>query len=757
MDFLQELNAVQKNAVKDIKASSLVIAGAGSGKTRVLTYKIAYLLKSNFKSYRILALTFTNKAAKEMKNRVVKLVGEDIVKDLWMGTFHSIFAKILRFEAEKINFPKDFTIYDNQDSKNLLKEIIKNLRLDPEIYKPNDVLSRISSAKNNLITAKFYANSHELLERDKMSRRPEISKIYSIYTNRCFSSGAMDYDDLLLQMNILFKNNDDILKKYQKRFDFILVDEYQDTNYSQYLIIKKLSAIHKKICVVGDDSQSIYSFRGARIENILNFKNDFPNYNLYKLERNYRSTQNIVNLSNEIIKKNRIKIKKKVFSKNEIGSKIKVVKCFNDGEEANLTVANILEIKNLEKFNYSDFAILYRTNAQSRIFEEALRKGKIPYKIFGGLSFYQRKEIKDIIAYCRFLVNKKDTEALLRIINYPKRAIGNTTVSKIVEFSNSKNISVWKIIFNIEKVNFLNSRAKNSIKKFYKLIELLSIESKKKDAYEIIKLIVSKTGILNELKKNTTIEGISRYENLEELLSAIKNFTMDEDEEDISLSSFLQKIAVLTDIEKDDGKNDFLSLMTVHASKGLEFKNIFLVGMEENLFPSGMSISSQSKIEEERRLFYVGVTRAEKNLIISYTNLRYRFGEFMDAKKSRFIDEMDSRFIYFVGEKVEVEKNIYNFPKNKRPKKDFFQEKLQNLRKITNDKVNFENEDHSSEFKINYNLVIGQNVEHQRFGFGKILHIEGVFPNKRAKILFRKDGEKILLLKFAKFRDNNLN
>jgi len=456
---------------------------------------------------------------------------------------------------------------------------------------------------------------------------------------------------------------------------------------------------------------------------------------LYKLERNYRSTQNIVNLSNEIIKKNRIKIKKKVFSKNEIGSKIKVVKCFNDGEEANLTVANILEIKNLEKFNYSDFAILYRTNAQSRIFEEALRKGKIPYKIFGGLSFYQRKEIKDIIAYCRFLVNKKDTEALLRIINYPKRAIGDTTVNKIIAFSNSKNISIWKIIFNIEKINFLNSRAKNSIKIFYKLIELLTIESKKKDAYEIIKLIVSKTGILNELKKNTTIEGISRYENLEELLSAIKNFTMDEDEEDISLSSFL----------------------TVHASKGLEFKNIFLVGMEENLFPSGMSISSQSKIEEERRLFYVGVTRAEKNLIISYTNLRYRFGEFMDAKKSRFIDEMNSRFIYFVGEKVEVEKNIYNFPKNKRPKKDFFQEKLQNLRKITNDKPEFKIEDNSSEFKTNYNLVIGQNIEHQRFGFGKIINLEGVLPNKRAKILFKKFGEKILLLKFAKFRINNLN
>jgi len=755
--FLKELNEPQRNAVEAYKGPSLVIAGAGSGKTRVLTFRIAYLLQKGVVPYRILALTFTNKAAREMKDRISKLVSPELAGQLWMGTFHSLFARILRREAEVLGFPKDFTIYDTIDSRNLVKQIIKDLKLDDKIYKPSEVFSRISFAKNNLITPEVYANNNEIRVKDMATRRPQLADIYSMYVKRCKKFGAMDFDDLLLQINLLFRDHPAVLDKYRNAFDFILVDEYQDTNYSQYLILKQLSTVHQNICVVGDDAQSIYSFRGARIENILNFRKDYPEYQLFKLEENYRSTKMIVNAANSIIRKNKDQIEKTVFSNKELGDKVQVVRLRDDKEEGFTVARSISEMRFNEQLEYRNFAVLYRTNAQSRIFEESLRKFNIPYKVYGSVSFYQRKEIKDILAYFRVVVNPEDDESIKRIINYPLRGIGNTTVDKVREYADKLDTSIWQVITHLGQVNLgLNQGTLNKLSGFAKMIQEFRNKLNEMEAFDLAYTIVNTAGIVTDLKSEKTPEAVSRYENLEELLNGIKDFTDNkEGEEDLTLANWLQDVTLLTDAdnESDEDMNK-VSIMTVHAAKGLEFRHVYIVGMEEELFPSSMSTGDMKGIEEERRLFYVALTRSEKTATITYAASRYKWGLQTTTTPSRFIKEID-------GNCVELPHDFYPVIPGTREETVSVKPRTTagsypNLQKrsheVVGDKplLRMEKATASTGTPATMdNVTVGMKVEHPRFGIGTVIAMEGEAPNTKATVDF-PIGKKQLLLKFAK-------
>lgn len=769
LDYLKDLNKNQHEAVIRTEGPSLIIAGAGSGKTRVLTYRIAHLLKQGARPSSILALTFTNKAAREMKDRIAAVAGENVARYLWMGTFHSVFARMLRTEHEVIGYPANFTIYDSADSKSLIKTIIKSFQLDEKTYKPGVVAGRISNAKNNLLTPNVYANHTEIRLVDKNMRMPAISEIYKEYAKRCFLSGAMDFDDLLLKTNLLFRDNPEILAKYQERFDYVLVDEYQDTNYAQYLIVKKLSAKNNNICVVGDDAQSIYSFRGARIENILNFKNDYPDHKIFKLEQNYRSTQTIVNAANSIISNNKKQIPKTVFSEKKEGNPIKILSALTDNEEGFMVVQEIAETQLRNHYKNSDYAILYRTNAQSRIFEEALRKRNIPYKIYGGLSFYQRKEIKDLLAYFRMTINPADNEALKRIINYPARGIGAATVSKLEDAAVTGESAIWKIIAGQEEANpaNLNKGTRAKILGFVQLIQQFQAFSKENDAFQTAKIIANQTGILKEFHSDKSPEGVSRHENIQELLNGIQEFSINALEEGTpdKLENYLEDVALLTDQDNEkDEDRDKVTLMTIHSAKGLEFKNVFVVGLEENLFPSQRQgeTNSDDALEEERRLFYVALTRAEENAWFSYANQRYRWGNLDFCEPSRFLKELDERFL---------ENNSLNnfrqsgrnrnsgrpeptarftrqspFTSLKTPEhQNIFNKKLVSLRESGESQSSFSGDDPAR-------IQSGMVVLHQRFGEGKVLKIEGEMPNVKATIFFHSAGQKQLLLKFAKLK-----
>jgi DNA helicase-2/ATP-dependent DNA helicase PcrA len=754
-NYLNDLNEAQQEAVIHTEGPALVIAGAGAGKTRVLTYRVAHLLRKGVPAGKILALTFTNKAAGEMKERIATIAGAEIARYLWMGTFHSIFAKILRIEGDRLGYKSNYTIYDAVDSKSLVRSIIKELNLDDNVYKPGIIAARISTAKNNLVTASMYAADNSMYEADKACHIPFLAEIFKIYSTRCFRSNAMDFDDLLLNTNILFGDFPDVLTAYQERFRYILVDEYQDTNYAQYLIVKKLAAVHHNLCVVGDDAQSIYSFRGARIENILEFKNDYPDYHLFKLEQNYRSTQTIVNAANEIIANNEGQIHKKVYSKNEQGEKIMVMKAITDTEEGFNIASDILDKSLSLQLNWSDFAVLYRTNAQSRIFEETLRRRNIPYKIYGGLSFYERKEIKDILAYFRMVINHNDEESLKRSINYPKRGIGDTTVHKILDLAAEFNTTTWDIITSALKYpGYFNAGTTKKLSSYVVLINNLSADTGKSDAYTLAKEIASASGIFKELTDGKLPEEISRYENLEELLNAIKIFTeaAETNGEPSTLEAYLANVALLTDQdnEKEEDRNK-VTLMTMHSAKGLEFKHIYIVGMEDTLFPSPLSAGSAKELEEERRLFYVAVTRAEKMATLSYALNRYKWGNLERSNPSRFLREINSRFLDYpqTGGKPFHGRTGYG------NKSSMFREetskytnkpRLRKFEKSISLGQNSFNGTDPSEF------CEGDIVRHERFGNGVIVSIEGEAPNKTASVQFEKEGRKKLLLRFAKLR-----
>jgi DNA helicase II / ATP-dependent DNA helicase PcrA len=754
-NYLNDLNDSQKQAVINTEGPALVIAGAGAGKTRVLTYRIVHLLQKGVPAGKILSLTFTNKAAREMRERIMRIVNPEIARYLWMGTFHSIFAKILRMEGEKLGYKSNFTIYDSADSKSLIRSIIKELNLDDNIYKPGVISSRISSAKNSLVTASIYAADPLMQEYDKSSRMPLLADIYKTYASRCFKANAMDFDDLLLNTNILFRDFPDVLSKYQERFGYVLVDEYQDTNYSQYLIVKKLAASHQNICVVGDDAQSIYSFRGARIENILEFKNDYSDYQLFKLEQNYRSTQTIVNAANTIIANNEGQIQKQVYSMNETGEKIQVFQAITDSEEGFNVASDIFDKKFSQQLNWSDFAILYRTNAQSRIFEETLRRKNIPYKIYGGLSFYERKEIKDILAYFRMVINPEDEEALKRSINYPKRGIGDTTVQKIFELATASDITPWSILPQAGKhPEHFNAGTAKKLSMYVDVINNLRLNSDTSDAFVKAREIALGSGIMRELKEGKLPEEISRYENLEELLNAIKVFTeaAETNGEPSTLEAYMANVALLTDqdTETDEDRNK-VTLMTMHSAKGLEFKHVYIVGMEDTLFPSPMSSGSARELEEERRLFYVAITRAEKQATLSYALNRYKWGNLERCSPSRFLKEIDQQFLSYpqTGGKpfsnngssgtrqplIKEEPQAYK--KEERLKKIIRSEAASGVPFAASDSALFSE---------------GDMVEHERFGKGTIISIEGQLPNTTATVNFVKDGSKKLLLRFAKLK-----
>ena len=736
MNYLEDLNPSQKEAVLHPKGPCLVIAGAGSGKTRVLTYRIAHLIKEGIDPFSILALTFTNKAAKEMKNRIEGIVGTD-ARSLWMGTFHSIFARILRSEGYKIGYPPNFVIYDTQDSKTLIKAIVKEQNLDPKLYKENFVFNRISNAKNRLISPLEYKNNPILQEEDSSSLRPMIGEIYKIYSERCFKSQAMDFDDLLYNTNILFSDHIDILNKYQQLFQHVLIDEFQDTNFCQYLITKRLASVSRNIFVVGDDAQSIYAFRGAEIRNILKFEDDFDDLKTIKLEQNYRSTKTIVNAANSVIEKNKSKISKEVWTDNEDGELISVKKSFSDNEEGKIVSNLIFEEKNRNQLTNSNFAVLYRTNSQSRSIEEALRRIGLKYKVFGGVSFYQRKEVKDLLAYLRFSINHNDEQSFRRIINYPRRGIGQTSVDKIITVSNKEDISLWEVLHRSSEL--LNSRINNLLSPFKDLIISFSNFSKNNDAYTTASHIASNSGLLKELWDDRSIEGISRYENVQELLNSIKEFIDNDDNKNKKLEDFLQEISLMTDQDKEEDKNDeFISLMTIHMAKGLEFPVVFIVGVEEDLFPSQMMISSREDLEEERRLFYVAITRAMKKLYLTYSSTRYRYGMLKDCEKSRFIKEISPAYLDFD-----------NFNTNRSLVSNVLKEKRRNLspvKKLTTSK--------SSSFKSSDidDLIEGAKVRHQVFGLGTIEKIDNNSNQRKAIVNFKNIGEKTLLLNFAKLK-----
>ena len=725
----------------------IVIAGAGSGKTRVLTYKIAYLMTEGVDPFNILALTFTNKAAKEMKERIANIVGGE-ARNLWMGTFHSVFARILRIEAHKIGYTSNFTIYDTDDSQKLVGRIIKELNLDKDNYKYKSIFSRISSMKNNFISAKSYIKDDELLLSDKISNRPSFNQIYKEYVDRCFKAGAMDFDDLLLKTNELLSTYPETLAKYQNVFKYILVDEYQDTNHSQYLIIKALSDKFQNICVVGDDAQSIYSFRGANINNILNFQKDFPDSKLFRLEQNYRSTKNIVNAANSLIENNQKRLKKSVWTENESGEKISVNKLLTDGEEGRFVASSIFESKMQNQLNNKDFAILYRTNAQSRSFEDALRKKNIPYRVYGGLSFYQRKEIKDVLAYLRLLINSEDEQAFKRIINFPARGIGQTTLNKITIEAKKLNVSDYSFIKDFSKsTDILNSSTKNKLLDFVIMLESMKVNTENLNVFDVTKEVLKQSGLYNLYKKDESLEGVNRIQNIEELLNGIKDFVDNNEFEDKSVSSFLQNIALATDQDNEDDDRNKVSLMTIHLAKGLEFPYVYIVGLEENLFPSAMNLNSRNELEEERRLFYVALTRAEKKVFLSYVLSRYRWGKLVDSEQSRFINEIKDEYIqrniiqkssnFTFSEKPSFNKVGIRYKKPEtRPPKNFVK-----IKKSTINSNLFNNK-----------LSIGNIVIHDRFGKGKVIYIEGMADNQKAEILFDKVGTKKLLLRFSKLK-----
>lgn len=747
MEYLESLNESQREGVINTEGPCMVIAGAGSGKTRVLTYRIAHLIKSlDVDPFNILALTFTNKAAAEMRGRIESVVGTD-ARNLWMGTFHSVFARILRAEAPLLGYPNNFTIYDTDDSKSLIKTIVKEMGLDEKLYKPNIVYNRISGAKNRLIDWQTYQDSKVYLEDDQNSLRPEIANIYQTYCQRCFKAGAMDFDDLLLKTNELFDKFIDVLNKYQHRFRYVLVDEFQDTNLSQYRITRKLSSVNQNICVVGDDAQSIYAFRGADIQNILNFEKDFSDLRVIKLEQNYRSTKNIVNAANSVINHNRAQLKKNVWTSNDDGDLIELFKANSDNEEGRLIASSIFEEKMQNQLHYKDFAILYRTNSQSRAMEEALRRMNIKYKIIGGLSFYQRKEIKDLLAYLRYSINHNDEESLKRIINLPKRGIGDGTMSKIRVAAEEHAISVWEVLCNIRQ--FLSGRAVAAIENFTTLIKSFEIESEKKDAYEAASHIAKSSGILRELYQDKTIEGLNRFENVQELLNAVKEFVDNPENEEKDLNTFLQEVALLTGIDSDqDDDGDKVTLMTIHMAKGLEFNNVYIVGLEEDLFPSQMMLTTRADLEEERRLFYVAITRAKAKLFFSYSVTRYRFGRLKSCEPSRFLDEVDPKYIR--------ENKKFNTIQNstRTSSTNYARNFVSNIRRTSSPKkvssgyqapIDFEASDTSK-------LKEGMRVEHPKFGFGKVIAMEENGINRKARVEFEAVGQKTLLLSFAKLR-----
>ena len=732
MEYLKDLNSNQKEAVIHEKGPCLVIAGAGSGKTRVLTYRIAHLIKNGVDPFSILALTFTNKAAKEMKERIENIVGTE-ARSLWMGTFHSIFSRILRSDGYKIGYPSNFTIYDTQDSKNLIKAIIKELNIDPKLYKENVVYNRISNAKNRLISFKEYINNPILQEEDASSLRPKIGEIYKIYSQRCFKSQAMDFDDLLFNTNVLFSRHIDVLNKYQQLFKHVLIDEFQDTNFCQYLITKRLASVHRNIFVVGDDAQSIYAFRGAEIRNILKFEDDFEELKTVKLEQNYRSTKTIVKAANSVIDKNKSKLSKEVWTENDEGELISIKESFSDNEEGKIVSNLIFEEKNRNQLTNSNFAVLYRTNSQSRSIEEALRRIGIKYKVFGGVSFYQRKEVKDLLAYLRFSINHNDEQSFRRIINYPRRGIGQTSIDKIIISSNKEDKSLWEIISNSNK--YLDSRIVNLLKPFTDLIISFNNFSKNNDAFTSASRIASNSGLLKELWDDRSIEGISRYENVQELLNSIKEFI---DNEEKNLNEFLQDISLMTDQDKNDNSDEeYISLMTIHMAKGLEFPVVFIVGVEEDLFPSQMMISSREDLEEERRLFYVAITRAMRKLYLTYSKTRYRYGLLKDCEKSRFIREISPVYLDFENKNIN-KSFVSNVLKEKR--------NLSPIKKINKEKnISFESSQISD-------LKEGLYVKHPTFGKGKIINLNIDTNQNKATVKFNLVGEKTLLLNFAKLK-----
>jgi DNA helicase II / ATP-dependent DNA helicase PcrA len=746
-DFLESLNEPQREGVINSEGPCMIIAGAGSGKTRVLTFRIAHLIQNQqIDPFNIMALTFTNKAAKEMRDRIEKMVGGD-ARNLWMGTFHSVFARILRAEAHHLGYPNNFTIYDTDDSKSLLRSVIKEMGLDDTQYKVNNVYNRISSAKNRLVSWQEYLSNSILMADDAANMRPEIGNIFKAYALRCFKSGAMDFDDLLFNTDKLFKEHLQVLNKYQHRFQYVLVDEFQDTNLCQYFIIRKLAAVKQNICVVGDDAQSIYAFRGADITNILNFEKDYPDLRIIKLEQNYRSTQTIVEAANSVIAKNKAQLPKKVWTSNEEGNLIELIKAVSDNEEGKLIATSIFEEKMQHHYKFSDFVVLYRTNSQSRAIEEALRRMNIKYKVVGGLSFYQRKEIKDMLAYLRYSLNQQDEASFRRIINLPKRGIGDTTIDKIVVAANDHTMSIWDVLQNAS--SFLGGSAVGRIDDFVTKIKRFGVEIQNKDAYEAAAEIAKSSGLLKELYEDKTVEGLSRYENVQELLNAIKEYVDDPEKEDKSLGAFLQEVSLLTGQDEDkDQDPDKVTLMTIHMAKGLEFKNVYIVGMEEDLFPSQLMLSSRSELEEERRLFYVAITRAQKKLFLSYALTRYRFGRLKNCEPSRFLDDIQGSYI-----KVSTK---FGGVESMAPNPNFAKSFVSGMKKS----VSTQPAPKPTAYKPSADfapsdtkgLKEGMKVEHPKFGFGTVLKMEEVGSERKAKINFADFGEKTLLLSFAKLK-----
>lgn len=773
-DYLKGLNPSQKDAVQATEGPVMVIAGAGSGKTRVLTYRIAYLMaEKNVDPFNILSLTFTNKAAREMKERIGKIVGPSEAKNIWMGTFHSVFARILRSEGDKLGYPSNFTIYDSEDQKKAINNVIKEMHLDKDIYKTNNVARRISAYKNGLITPREYFQSPDLQEQDASARMPKLGEVFNAYNEKCFRAGAMDFDDILLNTYILLRKFPEVLAKYQDRFRYILVDEYQDTNHAQYLIVKALANRFQNICVVGDDAQSIYAFRGANIQNILNYQRDYDKVQVFKLEQNYRSTKNIVGAANSLIKKNRDQLHKEVWTENDTGEHITVHKTVSDNDEGAYVARTIWEKHMNDQRPFSDFAILYRTNAQSRAMEDALRKKNIPYRIYGGLSFYQRKEVKDLLAYLRLAINRRDEEAFRRVVNYPKRGIGDTTLERLTIKANQEGISLYEVC---EKVDFypdikISAGVRNKLNDFVQKIESYRILSEREDSFNVASHIAKTSGLVKELSDDKTPEGVNRYENIQELLNSVKEFSEDQKEldgGDPSLPNFMKDVALITDQDRDDPNDtNKVSLMTIHLAKGLEFPLVFIVGMEENLFPSMMSVNSRSDLEEERRLFYVALTRAEQQAYLTYAQMRYRWGKLIDCEPSRFLEELDPSFLHtttpefspFMGpeEISQVRSRGTDSPsremqgkrpsprrKAKRQAPSPPQKQGKNLRRMT--------EEQGGEPAEVQSLKEGQRVKHQRFGIGQIKTLEGSGANKKALISFENVGEKKLLLKFAKLQ-----
>ena len=779
-DYIEELNEGQRNAVLYNDGPSLVIAGAGSGKTRVLTYKIAYLLENGYQPWNILALTFTNKAAREMKERIARQVGPERARHLWMGTFHSMFLRILHVEAGHIGFTSQFTIYDTADSKSLIRSIIKEMGLDEKVYKPGMVQARISNAKNHLVSPAGYANNKEAYEGDRAAKVPALRDIYQRYWERCRQADAMDFDDLLFYTFLLFRDHPEVLARYQEQFRYILVDEYQDTNFAQHSIVLQLAKNHQHVCVVGDDAQSIYSFRGADIDNILYFTKVYPDTKVFKLEQNYRSTQTIVRAANSLIEKNQWQIRKEVFSEKEKGEAIGVYQAYSDVEEGDIVVNKIAELRREKRYAYSDFAILYRTNAQSRIFEEAMRKRSMPYRIYGGLSFYQRKEIKDVIAYFRLIVNPNDEEAFKRIINYPARGIGDTTVGKIIAAATGHNVSLWTVLCEplAYGLNF-NKGTVGKLQAFRELISAFITDAAEKNAYEIGADIIRQSGIINDVCQDNSPENLSRKENIEELVNGMSDFCAQRQEEgnlNVLLGDFLSEVSLLTDQDSDkDGDDEKITLMTVHSAKGLEFKNVFVVGMEENLFPSGMVGDSPRALEEERRLFYVAITRAEEHCFLSYAKTRFRYGKMEFGSPSRFLKDIDIRFLRLPQDagmfrRVEEEaaafrrENARGFAPDRedapyggkervsvRPKQQIIAPTVpRNLKRVA-PSANTASTSLSDGGSAN-RIQQGQLIEHERFGLGEVLKVEGEGDNAKATIRFKNAGDKQLLLRFARFK-----